>query len=159
MTDPLRTRARLQLARDRLERLTRPFLDRLAELDESTLLVGFAVAIGVAVGIAVILFYKLIDLSQQVALSAAGSLVGFERLSVMLVVLGGVILAAVLVVYLARDTDGSNIPDVMRAVAKRGGIIPLWPVTVKTVSAGVLIGTAGSVGAEGPVAVAGSALG
>lgn len=128
-------------------------------IDESTLLIGFAVVIGGAVGLAVIVFYSLIDLSQKVALSAAGALTGFGSLSLALVVLAGLALARGIVVFGARDSDGENIPDVALAVVKRGGIIHSLPVAAKTASAAVAIGAGGSVGAEGPVAVAGAALG
>ncbi|MEX2000263.1 MAG: chloride channel protein [Gemmatimonadales bacterium] len=134
-------------------------LRRLARLDESTILIGFAVAIGVAVGIAVILFYRLIDFIQAIALSTADSLGGVGRLSILLVVLMGMFAAWALVRWGAHDSDGENIPDVMRTIAKRGGILQGGPVLAKTAAAGILIGTGGSVGAEGPVAVAGAALG
>ena len=128
-------------------------------IDESTLLIGFAVAIGATVGLAVIVFYRLIDLSQSIALSAAGRITGIGTLSIAVVVLGGLAIARGLVKYGADDSDGENIPDVTRAVVKRGGIIHAIPVGVKTASAAVAIGAGGSVGAEGPVAVAGAALG
>ncbi len=128
-------------------------------IDESTLLIGFAVVIGGAVGLAVIVFYSLIDLSQTIALSAAGTLTGFGSLSLAVVVLAGLALARGIVVFGARDSDGENIPDVTLAMVKRGGIIHSIPVAAKTASAAVAIGAGGSVGAEGPVAVAGAALG
>lgn len=111
-----------------------------SRLDESTVLIGFAAAIGTAVGVAVILFYKLIDLVQAVALTAAASLPGFGSLSIILVVFAGLAVAVLLVRYGARDSDGENIPDVMRAVAKHGGQLRDWPIAMKTVAAGVLIG-------------------
>jgi chloride channel protein, CIC family len=128
-------------------------------IDESTLLIGFALAIGAAVGVTVILFYSLINLAQEVALSAADTLTVLGRLSIVLVVIAGMLAGRALIRYGARDSDGQNIPDVMRAVVKSGGVIRSGATAIKTVSAAVLIGTGGSVGAEGPVAVAGSALG
>ncbi len=128
-------------------------------IDESTLLIGFAVAIGATVGVAVIVFYSLINFSQSVALSAAGRLTGMGSLSIAVVVIAGLMLARAIVRYGANDSDGENIPDVARAVVKRGSIIHSLPVAVKTAGAAVAIGAGGSVGAEGPVAVAGAALG
>jgi CIC family chloride channel protein len=128
-------------------------------IDETTLLLGFALAIGLAVGLAVIAFYKLIDLAQAGALTAAGRLTGFGSLSIIVIVTGGLAISRALVRYLAGDSDGENVADVTRAVAKRGGFINTWRVAVKTAGAAVAIGTGGSVGAEGPVAVAGAALG
>ncbi len=150
---------RLLRAGDRVRRRGTALLRLAARLDESTVLIGFAVAIGTAVGLAVILFYKLIDVAQAVALQTAARISGIGQVSIILVVFAGLGLALAMVKYLARDSDGENVPDVMRAVAKRGGLIDAWPVAVKTAAAGVVIGAGGAVGAEGPVAVAGAALG
>lgn len=128
-------------------------------IDENTLLIGFALVIGTAVGVAVIVFYKLIDLAQGAALSAVGRLTGFGSAAIVLVVIAGLALARLLVRWGAQDSEGENIPDVMLSVAKRGGTVHSRPVAVKTAAAALAIGTGGSVGAEGPVAVAGSALG
>ncbi len=132
---------------------------RAARLDESTVLIGFAVAIGTAVGVGVILFYRLIDVVQAIALSTVHQLTWLGVLNVMLVVLAGLMLAHVIVRFGARDSEGQNIPDVTRAVAKDGGLIHTAPVLAKTAAAGLMIGTGGAVGAEGPVAVAGAMLG
>jgi len=128
-------------------------------VDENTLLLGFAAAIGVGVGLAVILFYKLIDLFRELAVGTAELLGGIGGLSILLVVLVGLVLTRVLVRFGTNDSDGENIPDVMRAVAKRGGVVRSLPVVVKTVASAMAIGAGGAVGAEGPMAVAGSALG
>ncbi|GBD33038.1 H(+)/Cl(-) exchange transporter ClcA [bacterium HR33] len=128
-------------------------------IDENTILLVLALGIGAAVGVAVIVFYKLIDLAQRVALTTADSLPGLGRLSIFVVVLAGLALARALVRYGTNDSDGENVPDVMRAVAKRGGVIHATPVGIKTAAAAVAIGTGGSVGPEGPIAVAGAALG
>lgn len=137
------------------------FVERLPSLgiDESTLLIGFSLAIGAIVGVAVIAFYALIDLAQQGALTAADSLTGVGRLSIVVIVIGGTGLARYLITYGTGDSDGENIPDILLAVAKRGAMIPLWPAFVKLVSTAVMIGSTGAVGPEGPVAVAGAALG
>ena len=128
-------------------------------VDENTLLLAFAVVIGAAVGVSVIVFYKLIDLVQAVSIGTAARITAVGSLSILLVVVVGLSLTRLLIRYGAGDSDGYNIPDVMRAIAKRGGVIHSSPVAVKTVAAALAIGVGGSVGAEGPVAVAGSALG
>jgi CIC family chloride channel protein len=127
--------------------------------DEHTLLLGFALVIGVAVGLAVIVFYKLIDLVQAGSLTAVSRVTGFGSVVILLITVAGLGLTRIMVRYGTRDSEGENIPDVMRAVAKRGGLVRLGPVIVKTAASALAIGTGGSVGAEGPVAVAGSALG
>ena len=128
-------------------------------VDENTLLLGFAVAIGVAVGLSVLVFYWLIDLVQGGALTAVGRFTGLSSLAIVIVVLGGLGLSRLLVYYGTGDSDGENISDVMLAVAKRRSTIHSRPVLLKTLASALAIGTGGSVGAEGPVAVVGSALG
>ena len=64
-----------------------------------------------------------------------------------------------LIRYGAHDSAGENIPDVMHAVARRGGVLRPWRVVVKTIAAAFTIASGGSVGAEGPVAVLGAGMG
>jgi CIC family chloride channel protein len=161
MEDVLRVRARsralearLSAAADRLVGL----LPRLG-IDENTLLLLFALLIGVAVGLAVIVFYWLIDIVQSGSVNAVGRLEGIGSLAIVGVVVAGLALSRLLVKRLAADSDGDNVPAVMLAVAKEGGVVRTAPVAVKTVATALAIGTGGAVGAEGPVAVAGSALG
>ena len=145
----------------RLSQQGRALVDRVPSLgiDESTLLIGFALAIGATVGVAVVVFFRLIDLAQEIALGAAARVPGAAFLSIAVVVLAGLVLARLLVVYGANDSDGENIPSVLLAVAKRGACIHVWPPIAKLFSTAILIGTGGSVGPEGPVAVAGAGLG
>ncbi|MEJ2239007.1 MAG: chloride channel protein [Gemmatimonadales bacterium] len=161
MPDLSRLKARQRSLEARLTDRAQAILAQLPRLgvDENTLLLAFAVVIGGAVGLSVIVFYKLIDLFQSGALIAAVRLTGFGSLSILLVVIVGLTLTRLLVRYGTGDSEGQNIPDVMRAVAKRGGVVHSVPVAIKTAGAALAIGMGGSVGAEGPVAVAGSALG
>jgi CIC family chloride channel protein len=106
-----------------------------------------------------VLFYKLIDVTQALALTTARRLTWLGAVDIMAVVLVGLAIAHLIIRYGAQDSDGENIPDIMRAVAKRGGHIRDMPVLSKTAAAGLMIGTGANVGAEGPVAVAGAALG
>ncbi len=128
-------------------------------VDENTLLLFFALLIGSAVGVAVVAFYRLIDLAQLVSLGTVARLTGIGNLAITLVVVAGLFVARLLVKYGTADSEGENVPDVMRAVAKGGGVVHTGPVAVKTAATALAIGTGGAVGAEGPVAVAGSALG
>ncbi len=161
MPDLARIKAWQRSLEARITDRAQAMLARLPRLgvDETTLLLGFAVVIGGAVGLSVIVFYGLIDLFQSVALTAAVQLTGIGSLSILFIVIVGLALTRLLVWYAAKDSEGHNIPDVMRAIAKRGGVIHSLPVAVKTAGAALAIGVGGSVGAEGPVAVAGSALG
>jgi CIC family chloride channel protein len=64
-----------------------------------------------------------------------------------------------LVSWLAPEARGHGVPEVMLAVAERGGrISPRVPV-VKSLASAICIGGGGSVGREGPIVQIGSALG
>jgi CIC family chloride channel protein len=59
----------------------------------------------------------------------------------------------------AREVSGHGVPEVMEAVALRGGRIRPRVVLAKLVASGICIGSGGSVGREGPIVQIGSALG
>lgn len=145
----------------RASRLVDAWVNRLSRLgvDENTLLLFFALLIGTAVGIAVIAFYKLIDLVQLVSLTTVSGLGGTGNLGIVVVVILGLVLTRTIIRFGTGDSEGQNVPDVMRAVAKGGGIVHTGPVAIKSAATALAIGAGGAVGAEGPLAVAGSALG
>jgi CIC family chloride channel protein len=64
-----------------------------------------------------------------------------------------------LVSKFAPEARGHGVPEVMFAVAKRGGRIAGKVAVVKTLASAICIGSGGSVGREGPIIQIGSALG
>ena len=64
-----------------------------------------------------------------------------------------------LVHHFAPEARGHGVPEVMYAVAERGGRIPAQVTVVKAVASALCIGSGGSVGREGPIVQVGSALG
>jgi CIC family chloride channel protein len=72
--------------------------------------------------------------------------------------LGGAIVGP-LVYWLAREAKGHGVPEVMFAVARRGGVIRPRVVALKTLASAITIGSGGSVGREGPIVQIGSAVG
>ncbi|WP_208767024.1 chloride channel protein [Kitasatospora cineracea] len=59
----------------------------------------------------------------------------------------------------AREARGHGVPEVMYAVARRGGRIAPQVAVVKALASALCIGGGGSVGREGPIVQIGSALG
>jgi len=132
----------------------------LKEWDEGGVLMAFGVAIGVAVGLAVVAFYRLVDLAYFAFAEFPArrlDVLGNALYRPLLTAAG--LWAAWFVVRRLRLPDGQNVPDVQLAVAKRGGEVPLRPVAGRTVAAAITLGSGGSAGSEGPVAVLGAALG
>jgi CIC family chloride channel protein len=127
--------------------------------DEGALLIGFAVIIGVATGLLVVGFYRLIDLAHVAFVEGIGS-----RISVVPEVVFPILTALGLwgaweVVRRSRIPDGQNVADVQLAVAKRNGRIEPRPVLWRSVATILTLASGGSVGTEGPVAVLGATAG
>ncbi len=64
-----------------------------------------------------------------------------------------------LIQLFAREARGHGVPEVMLAVAERGGRIRPQVAVVKSLASALCIGGGGSVGREGPIVQIGSALG
>jgi chloride channel protein, CIC family len=77
---------------------------------------------------------------------------------VLVPVIGGLIYGP-LVEFFAPEARGHGVPEVMLAVAQRGGRIRPQVAAVKALASALCIGSGGSVGREGPIVQVGSALG
>jgi CIC family chloride channel protein len=136
---------------------------RLGRLDvsQNTVVVAAALAIGVGGGYGAVGFRKLIDLVHALAVSDLGNAlqphVGRAFVIVPLV-LGGAFVAA-LVARFAPEAKGHGVPEVMAAVALRGGIMRPRVIVVKSLASAISIGVGGSCGREGPIVQIGSAIG
>jgi len=130
---------------------------RAAIADETTLLFLLAAGIGIATGLVVTLFYKLIDLLHAFVLRGAARFERADAIILPLVAGLGLGIARLLVRRGTGDSDGETVADVMYRVNVHSGLMHSTPVVVKSLASAVVIGTGGSVGAEGPVVVAGAA--
>lgn len=72
--------------------------------------------------------------------------------------LGGLV-AGPIIFYFAREAKGHGVPEVMQAIALRGGRIRPQVVVGKVLASAACIGSGGSAGREGPIVQVGSALG
>jgi CIC family chloride channel protein len=61
--------------------------------------------------------------------------------------------------FFAREAKGHGVPEVMEAVALRGGFIRKRVAVVKALASAMCIASGGSVGREGPIVQIGSAIG
>ncbi|MEV6647990.1 chloride channel protein [Amycolatopsis sp. NPDC051371] len=132
-------------------------------------LVGLAVFIGAGAGLGAIVFRWLITtfthlFSGQADYSDAGRAAHpwFPELGPWFLLLAPVVAGLVygpLVYKFAPEARGHGVPEVMYAVAERGGRIPVQVSAVKALASALTIGSGGSVGREGPIVQIGSALG
>ena len=72
-------------------------------------------------------------------------------------VIGGLIVGPI-VTFFAKEAKGHGVPEVMSAVATRGGIIRGRVAAAKVVASAVTIGSGGSAGSEGPIVQIGSGI-
>jgi CIC family chloride channel protein len=73
-------------------------------------------------------------------------------------IVGGLIYGPLIELF-AREARGHGVPEVMLAVAERGGRIRPQVAVIKSLASALCIGCGGSVGREGPIVQIGSALG
>jgi len=119
-----------------------------------------SVVVGVCAGLGAVGFRWLIAWFHTLGFGYVGGSLGFMgRFAVVLVpALGGAIVGP-LVYFFAREAKGHGVPEVMEAVALRGGRIRPRVAVVKSLASSITIGSGGSVGREGPIVQIGAALG
>lgn len=119
-----------------------------------------AVAVGIGGGLAAVVFHELIEiLAHDVFGELNESLGWMGRGAVVPALVIGALLVGPMVTRWAPEAKGHGVPEVIEAVAVRGGRIrPRVPV-VKAVSSAITIGSGGSAGREGPIVQIGSAIG
>lgn len=131
--------------------------------NEHTIMAVLAVMVGLAGGFGAVGFRYLINFFQTIAYGSPSELLHVvQKLpwyhKVWIPALGGLVVGP-LVYFLAREAKGHGVPEVMEAVALRGGLIRTRVVFIKTLASAICIGTGGSVGREGPIVQIGSAIG
>jgi len=128
--------------------------------NEVTFGILLAVVVGVIAGFGAIVFRWLINFFQSLFFGSGANLLGFlgEYYIILLPAIGGLIVG--LIVYFgAREAKGHGVPEVMEAVAIRGGRIRPRIALVKSLASAICIGSGGSVGREGPIVQIGASFG
>ena len=132
-------------------------------------LLALAVAVGVGAALFAVVFRWLIKIftlalsghPDYAAVPGAShpGLPGLGRWFVIAAPVVAGLLYGPLVHFFAREARGHGVPEVMYAVARRGGRIRPQVAAVKALGSAICIGGGGSVGREGPIVQIGSALG
>jgi CIC family chloride channel protein len=127
---------------------------------ESGTIMFTALVVGIGSGLGAVVFRRLIEGVRVLAYDGLGGLwKGIAPFHLLIIpALGGLIVGP-LIYRFAREAKGHGVPEVMEAVALRGGRIRPRVAVVKSLASAICIGTGGSVGREGPIAQIGSALG
>ena len=154
--------AHLRLSADAIERAWGRALHWLEQRDwdEGATLMVFGALVGLVTGLTVFGFYRLIDLANLVFIRLPASrLIRIAHALYQPVLTAVGLWGAWFVVRRSRVPEGQNVPDVQLAVAKRDGNISSRPVIARTVASAITLGSGGSAGSEGPVAVLGATVG
>ncbi|MGC8602561.1 MAG: chloride channel protein [Desulfomonilaceae bacterium] len=121
------------------------------------------IIVGLLGGLGAVVFRYLIGLFQELIYTTSGDLsAAAHALPWWRIVLGpaiGGLVVGPMVYFFAREAKGHGVPEVMDAVARKGGRIRKRVAFVKILASAICIGSGGSVGREGPIVQIGSALG
>ncbi len=116
--------------------------------------------VGAGTGLGAVFFIYLISLIQTGFFEKAAAPFGFlgHGLFILAPAVGG-LLAGPIIAYYAKEAKGHGVPEVMQAMALRGGRIRPRVVLAKVAASALCIGSGGSAGREGPIVQVGAALG
>ncbi len=124
-----------------------------------------AILVGVIGGFGALLFRYLIFFINDLAFFHRPSIHFMPPLehhagwTVLLIPAAGGLIVGLITHYFAPETRGHGVPEVMEAMARRGGRIRPRVALAKVLASGVCIGTGGSAGREGPIVQIGSSAG
>ncbi|MCZ6689703.1 MAG: chloride channel protein [Planctomycetota bacterium] len=122
-----------------------------------------AVVIGLLGGLGAVGFRYLIAWFQSVFFGDGADLLARAQAlawwKLILIPAAGGLLVGPIVYFFAREARGHGVPEVMEAVALRGGRIRKRVAVIKALASSICIGSGGSVGREGPIVQIGSAIG
>jgi len=133
-------------------------------MNENAVMIAMAVIVGILGGYGAVAFRWLIGFFQNLFFGQGTGtfldyLLGLPWYYRLIPpVIGGLIVGP-LVYFLAREAKGHGVPEVMEAVALRGGFIRKRVVVIKAFASAICIASGGSAGREGPIVQIGSAIG
>jgi chloride channel protein, CIC family len=119
----------------------------------------FALLVGTGAGLGTIVFVRMIAFFNELFFGGGSQLPLPSGTYVILLPALGSLLVGPLVHFIAPEAKGHGVPEVLTAIATRGGRIRPVVVLVKALGSAITIGSGGSVGREGPIVQIGAALG
>jgi CIC family chloride channel protein len=129
-------------------------------ISDSGILIGTAILVGIGSGFGAVLFTYLVESVQKIAFEdVAHTLQSIHPWHLVIIPMTGALITGPIIYLFAHEAKGHGVPEVMLAVALRGGKIKPQVGIVKAITSAICIGTGGSVGSEGPIAQIGSSLG
>jgi len=122
-----------------------------------------SIVVGLGTAFGAIFFIKLIEYFREIFFGYSEkvmtTLVGTFSYWTPLIPMAGALIVGPIVYRFAVEARGHGVPEVMDAVARKGGIIRARVALAKAVASAICIGSGGSAGREGPIVQIGSAIG
>jgi len=119
-----------------------------------------ALLVGLGTGIGAVIFRYLISFFEFVGYSwIPATFPSIGNLVVVIVPAVGGLIVGLLIYNFAQEAKGHGVPEVMEAVALRGGKIRPVVALIKSLASAISIGSGGSIGREGPIVQIGSSIG
>lgn len=143
----------------RISSVISQWIDRIQPSSELVIVVT-ALIVGIGAGLGAVVFRYLINGVNWIGYTWFPQIsTSMGKAYVIIIPAIGGLLVGPLVYFFAREAKGHGVPEVMEAVALRGGRIRPRVAFVKSLASALSIGSGGSVGREGPIVQIGSALG
>jgi CIC family chloride channel protein len=142
-------------------------LGRIFSPSETNIMIFLALVVGTGTGFGAILFISLIEYARELFFGYSADVLsgllgaghgGYKWWIAAIPAMGG-FLAGPIIYYFAKEAKGHGVPEVMDAVARKGGIIRPRVAGIKALASAICIGSGGSAGREGPIIQIGSAIG
>lgn len=142
-------------------KLKRKFQERFSKIfgGEYTTFSFISVIIGIVVGLAAILFHNSIAWLNRIFFDRPGSEPFILGAAVIILIpAAGMLIQAIMILAAPDLAKHKGIPDVIKAVALRGGFISFRTTLFHFIAPIICIGTGGTLGPEGPAAQLGGGL-
>jgi CIC family chloride channel protein len=138
-------------------------------ITQDTYLLVLGGIIGLISGFGAVVFHEAIRLIKVLFFDDPGKFFGLEsllnanawyiKLLIILIPAIGGLIVGIMAHYFEGGKKGEGIPNVIDAIASRGGIIKGSVAIIKTIGSAVSIGTGGAGGKEGPIVQIGASIG
>ncbi|MFH2054525.1 MAG: chloride channel protein [bacterium] len=147
-------------------RVTRIMTHRLTKkyrFSETTVLIVLACIVGLATALGAVAFIRLILYAKGLFFGSSVDLVhlvsqDLQYWEILIPAVGGLLVGPIVYKF-AKEAKGHGVPEVMVAVAFKGGMIRPRVAIAKAVASAICIGSGGSAGREGPIVQIGAAIG
>jgi len=126
---------------------------------EMAVMATLALLVGLGAGLGTVIFIRMISFFNDLFFGSGKAIpLPFGTYVILMPVLGGLIVGPI-IHFVAPEAKGHGVPEVLTAIATKGGHIRPVVVLAKALGSAITIGSGGSVGREGPIVQIGAALG